>query len=125
MTFWIYAGGFFSLCFGVFHLFFWRLLNWKEQLPKLSSLNRGVVQILNLRLIYVFLFVAILCFMFPVELLETEMGHFILLGCSFFWLGRFLEQFLFFNHKDRILQLLTVVFGVGALLFLIPLLVQG
>ena len=44
----IVAGGIFCICFALFHLAFWKLFRWETELAKLTSLNRAVVQVLNL-----------------------------------------------------------------------------
>eukprot|EP01132_Coremiostelium_polycephalum_P016829 gene16829-20198_t len=46
-------GGAYAFSFAVFHTLFWHLFKWKSELKKLSYANRAIMQILNLRLIYV------------------------------------------------------------------------
>lgn len=58
----IIIGGIYCLAFAFFHLAFWRLFDWKSELPKLNSINRGVLQVLNIRLTYVFFVIAFFCF---------------------------------------------------------------
>ncbi len=118
----IFLCGFYALGFAVFHTQFWRLFKWKEELSKLSSINRAIMQILNLRLIYFFIFVAVACFVFPDELLTTPFGHFFLIGMSLFCLGRTIEQFIFIRVNHPMAHLLTYLFIIGAILFAIPVL---
>jgi len=54
MTKLIFAGGIFNLLFAVFHLFFWKLFNWKYELKSISFVNRNIMQVLNLCLAFVF-----------------------------------------------------------------------
>ncbi len=49
------VGGICNPDFAVFHLFFWRLFRWKENLAFLTYTNRAVTQILNLSLTFVLL----------------------------------------------------------------------
>src|SRR4249920_2622405 len=91
----IFLCGMFSLGFAIFHTQFWRLFDWKHDLNQLKPANKAIIQIANLRLIYLFLFVAVICFIFPDELLNTRIGKFFLGGMSLFWLGRSVEQFIF------------------------------
>ena len=44
-----------SYAFAAFHLAFWRLFGWKRELAKVGLATRAIVQILNLRLVYVFM----------------------------------------------------------------------
>lgn len=74
------------------------------------------MQILNLRLIYVFLIMAGVYFFFPNELADNRLGHFLLWAFFGFWLGRAIEQFIFLKMKHRLVTLLTVVFVVGTIL---------
>lgn len=113
--------GLYSLGFAVFHTQFWRLFDWKHELLKLSPANKAIMQIFNTRLIYLFLFVAAICFFFPEELATTPLGHFFLVGMSLFWLGRMVEQFVFLKKLDHpLVHLLTYVFLLGSILFAIP-----
>ncbi|MEO6759838.1 MAG: hypothetical protein ABIO24_10330 [Saprospiraceae bacterium] len=111
-------GGVYSLAFAVFHLYFWKLFRWKDQLYLLHPGNRAIVQILNVRLIYVFLCMAALCFFYRDALLETGLGHAILAGCSLFWVGRTIEQFVYLRRIYHwLVHLLTAIFVLGALIF--------
>jgi len=117
----IFLCGLYSIGFAIFHIFFWHLFDWKNDLKKLTIANRAIIQIANLRLIYFFFFVAAIFFYFPDELLETTLGRFFLLGVSLFWLGRTVEQFIFLRVKSVLVHVLTVVFAIGVILFALPL----
>jgi len=114
-------GGLHCLGFALFHLAFWRLFGWKHELAKLSAANRAIVQILNLRLIYVFVGMAVLSLAFTRELLDTRLGHVVLAFMAVFWLGRTIEQFVFLRINDWRVHLLTALFVLGAVLYAIPL----
>ena len=62
----IFICGIHSIAFAIFHVLFWKLFNWKTDLKKITYTNRPIIQILNIRAIYFFLF--ILCFLFPTKL---------------------------------------------------------
>ncbi len=119
----IFLCGLYSLGFAIFHSQFWRLFDWKNDLSQLKPFNKGIMQIANVRLIYFFLFVAAICFIFPHELLTTGLGHFFLAGMSLFWLGRFVEQFIFLKIDHPMVHLLTYLFLIGTILFAIPILI--
>ena len=116
----VYLCGVYSVGFAVFHLFFWRLLDWENELKKLSRVNRAVMQILNIRLIHFFLLVAVICFSFPDELMTTNLGKTFMIGISLFLLGRTVEQFVFFRSNNVFVHLLTVLFMLGIVLFALP-----
>ena len=50
----------FNAAFAAFHLGFWRLFRWRSELAKLTSLNRAIVQVLNLCLTFVFVIFAVI-----------------------------------------------------------------
>ena len=113
-------GGFYCIAFFIFHLSFWKLFRWKTDLQRITPINRAVIQVLNLRLTYVFLFVGIMLFLFQVELLETKLGKFFLIAMSIFWFMRAIEQIIFFSRKKMVSWMMFVLFTIGGALFLIP-----
>lgn len=117
----LYVCGLHSFGFAVFHMMFWRLFNWKDDLKKLTLANRAITQIANLRLIYFFLFVGSICFAFPADLTQTSLGRFFLTGISLFWFGRTIEQFIFLRMNNKKIHTLTVAFIAGTVLFALPL----
>lgn len=120
-TQWIHLAGLHSLGFAVFHMAFWRIFGWRKTLRTATVADRAIIQILNLRLIYVALGVAALCFLFAEELHSTALGRAVLLGMSLFWVGRTIEQFVFLRINRPMVHALTALFVLGAVLFAVPL----
>ncbi|MBD2704659.1 hypothetical protein IC229_28740 [Spirosoma sp. BT702] len=118
----VYLCGVHSLGFAIFHAFFWRIFDWKNDLKTSSVSTRAIIQISNLRLIHVFLLSTVLCFWLPDELLSTKIGQVFLAGMALFWLGRTLEQFILLPYNQLFIHVLTALFALGALLFTLPLL---
>lgn len=118
----IFLCGLHSLGFALFHLGFWKLFDWKHELRKIGPPTRAIVQILNLRLIYVFAGIAAICFVFPSQLHATPLGRALLLFMSLFWLGRVVEQFVFLRLNHPLVHVLTALFVLGMVLFALPLL---
>lgn len=117
---WVYLCGLHSLFFAVFHACFWKLFRWDKDLQNLTSLNRAIMQVLNLRITYLSLFLAFVCFRYPQLLYSTELGHVLLVGFSIFWLGRTIEQFIFFKFDRPVFYIFTALFLLGAVIFLLP-----
>lgn len=113
----VYAGGMYHAAFAVFHVLFWKLFSWKEDLRRTSPANRAILQIENTCLIALFSLVAILCFVYPFELLHLALGRAILFGISVFWLIRFLLQFIFLRVNRVAVHILSLFFFLGAVLF--------
>jgi hypothetical protein len=111
---WILAAGVFNLALAAFHLSFWRLFNWPDSLAESGALNRGVTQILNLAITYLFILCALVCFLFPAELTATSLGRFWLIAMAGFWLARALIQPVFFGLRHALSLALFCAFIVGA-----------
>ncbi|MCX7556920.1 hypothetical protein OS187_08830 [Xanthomonadaceae bacterium JHOS43] len=109
-----------SLLFAAFHLAFWRLFRWRESLPRMKRVDRAILQILNLRLSYVFLGIGGLCLCFPNELVDTALGRTVMLGMTGFWLGRLVEQFVFLRVNHAGVHALSALMVLGTLLFAWP-----
>ncbi|MET4083030.1 hypothetical protein ABIB40_002997 [Pedobacter sp. UYP30] len=120
----IYICGVYSLALALFHLGFWKIFNWKVALKKLNFANQGIMQILNIQIIFYFFFTAFMCFVFPTELLSTKLGNFLLGATSLFWLIRTFQQFVFFRVNNYKIHILTIVFLLGAIIFAIPILIK-
>ena len=113
--------GLHSFAFALFHLAFWKLFRWKQELQKVGLPTRAITQVLNLRLIYLFAGVGVLCFAFTRELHSTALGRALLVFMSLFWVGRTIEQFVFLRINKPMVHVLTVSFVIGAILFALPL----
>jgi len=118
----IYLCGLHSLGFAIFHMFFWKIFKWDTDLKNVSKPNKAIIQIANLRLIYIFLFFSFVCFFFTEDLYSTGLGKAFLIGVSLFWIGRTVEQFIFLNLNHSLIHLLTFLFIIGAILSILPLL---
>lgn len=110
-----------SLGFAAFHLAFWKLFGWKRELARVGLPTRAIVQILNLRLVYVFAGVGVLCLLYPHELRGTPLGRAVLAFMALFWVGRTVEQFVFLRVNHRLVHVLTALFVLGTVLFALPL----
>jgi hypothetical protein len=130
----IIFGGVFHLGFVVFHLFFWQLFKWRparlseyislletgKESATLIYVNRAVTQILNLCLTFVFIVVAYISLFYSSELLSSSLGRVLIICISVFWFLRTIEQLVFFGLKRRLSVVLTFLFVIGFLIYLIP-----
>ena len=113
-------GGIYNLGFGVFHLMFWRIFRWKRDLVKLNFVNRGIMQILNLCLTFMFFVMAYVSFFHMADMLETSLGRAMLIAISLFWFLRMIEQTIFFGIRNKQANIYTVLFSLGCLFYLVP-----
>lgn len=116
----IVIGGVFALGFFVFHVFFWRLFNWKQELSNLSSINRGVMQVLNLCLMWLFLVFGYVSLIHTDELISTPLGKTVLLGIALLWFFRAVEQVVFFKLDSAISVGFFLLFQIGTGLYAVP-----
>ncbi|MEP7155979.1 MAG: hypothetical protein ABI905_09410 [Betaproteobacteria bacterium] len=93
----VIAGGIFNALIAVFHLAFWKLFRWRDEVARMSRVNGAILQVMNLRLTWFFILFAALAFIFPAELVNTAMGKTLLGAMAIFWLMRAVEQVIFFG----------------------------
>ncbi len=117
----IYIGGIFNLGFAVFHLFFWRIFDWKDDLKTIRYVNRALMQILNLSLTLIFFIFAYISFAYAIDLLLSRVGQTILISISLFWFLRAFMQFAFFGLKTKTSVIFFVLFLIGGIIYIYPL----
>ncbi|MFK8011673.1 MAG: hypothetical protein AB8B80_06505 [Marinicellaceae bacterium] len=110
-------GAIFHIIFALFHLLFWKLFDWVQDLKKLSHMNKSVMQILNLRLIFVFLIFAYISYFNSSEMLTTKLGQTLTLAIALFWGFRSFEQILYFGVKKFASNILLLLFISGTLIY--------
>ena len=116
----IIIGGIYCLAFVIFHLTFWKLFNWREDLASLTFINRAVMQVLNISLTVAFFIFGYISLFHVQELQTTSLGRSLLLLISIFWLLRAIQQIIFFGLKNRLSLIFFLVFMAGFAIYLIP-----
>jgi len=115
-------GGFYNLGFAIFHIFFWKIFCWKADLRSVREINKGIMYVMNLCLIYVFIFFICISIFHIDLLLDSTLGNIVLISIAGFWFLRAIAQVLFFDIKKLVSIVFTIVFLVGGILYLIPIL---
>jgi hypothetical protein len=116
----INIGGFLWLAFFVFHVFFWKLFDWKHDLVKLNKTNKAVMQVLNLCLMLCFLIFAYISIFQSDELLTTGLGKTLLIGMVLFGFFRAVEQVIFFDLKHIRSKFVLFAALLGTAIYAIP-----
>ena len=111
-------GGCYNLAFAAFHLFFWRIFDWKRDLASLSFLNRAIMQVLNLCLTFVFVAFGYLSLAHGGEMLGSPLGRALIFLIGLFWLLRALQQAIFFRLRKPLSWAFLFVFLAGAGVYL-------
>lgn len=114
---WIFAAAGYNVALAAFHAGFWKIFRWKEELPKLHRVNRGVMQMMNLMLMVAFLTAAALLLGWPAEVTGMPFGRAWLGGWTLFWFVRAaLQPFVFADSGAKINAVFTSVFFFGGML---------
>lgn len=112
---WIYAAAGYNVALAAFHLGFWRMFRWREELPKLHPANRGVMQVLNLMLTVFLLLMGGLQILRTEEIVTTPLGRTLMAGLMGCWLIRAALQPVFFKSLPSATNVVFVVlFLAGA-----------
>lgn len=117
----VLIGGVYHLLVAAGHLAFWKLLRWETELAKLTSLNRAVVQLVNVSLTLAFLLFAFLCLVHAHDLVSTPLGCRILLLLSLFWYLRAVQQVVFMGLRKGYSVALTALFLAAGSLYALAL----
>ena len=120
MEIFIKAGGYYNTGLIIFHLLFWRIFNWKQDLAQVSFLNSAVMQVLNISLIFAFVIFSYISLAHTNELLTSPLGHSLLVLMALFWLARAIQQIIFFKLHNWVSRAFLLLFLCGALLYGIP-----
>jgi hypothetical protein len=110
-------GGIYNLLFAIFHLLFWRIFDWKNDLASLTSVNRAIMQVINLCLTFVFIVFGVLSLLHPKQIIGTELGQTLTGLIAIFWFLRAIEQIVFFKLKNWISWAFLLVFLIGTGLY--------
>jgi hypothetical protein len=111
------TGGLLNAFLAIFHMMFWKMFNWKESLQSLDSLQRAIVQVLNIHLILAIVLFAYLSLFKIEELVSTGIGKTILLFIAVFYFIRIINQFIFFDMSYGMSWAIVVLCLVLAVLY--------
>jgi hypothetical protein len=81
------------------HVIFPRYFNWKQELSKLSLVNRQIMVVHSFFIALMVLLIGLLCLTSAHELITTTLGKRISLGLGIFWGARLLIQFVGYSSK--------------------------
>ena len=116
----IKIGGFYNILLIIFHVMFWQIFNWRNDLKTLTFLNRSTMQVLNISLTLVFVIFGYISFFHTNELLNTPLGNTLLALISIFWFARATQQVIFYKLKHWGSWAFMVFFTIGGVLYGVP-----
>ena len=114
-------GGIYHLFFGFFHVKFWTFafLNWQQELPRMTPMNRAVMQMLNVAVIIFMFLIAYISLRYTNELLTPGLGQSMLWGVVIFWTARLAGEFTLKDGAPSNPKLVAAL-SSGILLYLLP-----
>ncbi len=98
---WVYAAAGYNVALAVFHLGFWRMFRWKDELPKLHPVNQGVVQVMNVMLVFFLVMLACVQMLNAAELTATPLGRLLMAGLTAAWVLRATLQPIFWRKVAK------------------------
>ena len=81
------------------HVIFPRYFNWKQELAKLSLVNRQIMVVHSFFIALMVLLIGLLCVTSAHELITTPLGKRISLGLGIFWGARLVIQFVGYSSR--------------------------
>jgi len=81
------------------HIIFPTFFNWKEELSRLSLINRQMMIIHTFFIALMVLLMGVLCVGFTEDLINTKLGKTISIGLAIFWSIRLIVQFFGYSSK--------------------------
>ena len=122
----IYIGGTLTLLLAIFHVRFYRLFNWANDLEKITIINRRILYTVHLALLFLFFMIGTLSIIYAKELSQSVgLAFGFNLFYSVFWMWRLVWQFLYFKKsKGQKISLigifLMILFVLLVVAYLVP-----
>lgn len=111
--------GYLLIGLALIHAVFPAYFRWKDELRPLSLINRQMMYVHTFFIALTVLLMGILCATSARDLLETELGHRVVIGLLLFWFCRLAAQFMGYSaHLWRGKRFETTVHVLFSLLWL-------
>ncbi len=113
----LYAGAVINFLMVILHARFWTILNWEEELAKLTAENSAVVQVSNIVMIFVLAYFTVMSIvMARMKRLDTAAKSILVLIAVFYFLRLALGYLFFgFNMEELVIWIVCGVITAGYL----------
>ncbi len=91
--------GWMMVILGIFHAFFHKRFEWKNDMANVSLINRQMMYVHTFFVAFTVFLFGILSVLYTRELVNDHFGKVISLGIGFFWFIRWVFQFFVFSKK--------------------------
>lgn len=92
-------GGILLMVLSFIHIIFPKYFKWKEELAKLSLINRQMMIFHTFFIAFTVFLMGLLCTMCAAELVMTDLGKKLTLGLAIFWTVRLIVQFVGYSSE--------------------------
>ncbi len=118
----LYAGGVLNILLAILHMCFWKMLNWSDELPKLSRDNQAVLQVANIILIFIIIYFAVMSFILArSSMFDIYARSIVVCICGFYFI-RLVTGYPFFgfNYVESGIWIfcITMIIGYLSVLFI-------
>lgn len=114
-------GGIINVMMVLFHLSFWKIFNWSENLKCLNFMDRGIIQVLNVHVAFAVLVFAVVSIFYYKELISTKLGKIMLISISVYYFLRAANQLIFFDITVRSSTIIFIGCIIIGAIYLVPL----
>jgi len=87
------------ICLALVHVIFPKYFNWDKELGSLSLINRQMMIVHTFFISLVILLMGLICLTSTNDMIDTNLGKKISLGCATFWTARLVIQFFGYSPK--------------------------
>jgi hypothetical protein len=111
--------GFLFVALSIIHLIFPKYFKWKDELNKVSLINKEIMQVHTLFIALIVALMGLLCIFCKEEMVRTHLGKMVCFGFGIFWFIRLIIQFFGYSSshwKGKYFE--TIVHFVFALFWL-------
>jgi hypothetical protein len=91
----ITTGGILFALFGTFHMLFWSMFDWKNELARLSTVNSNIMQMLNIGCGFIVFSFACIFIFYRNEVINSKLGKILLVISGLFYYIRLVMEFVF------------------------------
>lgn len=113
------AGGL-NLLLGLFHLFFWKIFNWPEDLMSISHDNRAILQIANIHLTMLIVFFGYVSIIHWKDLFTHKIGKAVSLFMAAFYLIRIINEAVFWDIQSWESLVTALICGYFMVVYALP-----
>jgi hypothetical protein len=112
--------GVLNLLLGLFHLFFWKLFNWPQDLMSISHDNRAILQIANIHLTMLIVFFGYVSIVHWKDLFTYKIGKAVSFFMAVFYFIRIINEAVFWTIQSWESLVTALICGYFIVVYTLP-----